>query len=42
MFEKLLSDYPIRGKRIDGKVREIWGIHQRGITILDPMILLQL
>lgn len=35
-YERLLLDYPIRGKRIDGKVREGWGIRQRGITVLDP------
>ena len=26
----------MRGKRIDGKAREEWGIKQRGITVLDP------
>ena len=35
-YEHLLIDYPIRGKRIDGKAREGWGIRQRGITVLDP------
>lgn len=35
-FENLLLNYPKRGKRIDGKAREGWGIRQRGITILDP------
>ena len=35
-FENLLLNYPIRGKRIDGKNRDIWGIRQRGITVLDP------
>ena len=34
-FEKLLLDYPIRNKRIDGQERERWGIRQRGLTILD-------
>lgn len=34
-FEKLLAYYPIRNKRIDGKEREKWGIHQRGLTVLD-------
>ena len=34
-FENLLTYYPIRNKRIDGKEREKWGIHQRGLTILD-------
>lgn len=34
-FEKLLTYYPIRNKRIDGKEREKWGIHQRGLTVLD-------
>lgn len=35
-YERLLADYPCRGKRIDGDAREPWGIKQRGITILDP------
>lgn len=35
-FINLLLKYPIRGKRIDGKSREAWGIKQRGITVLDP------
>lgn len=35
-FENLLANYPKRGKRIDGKAREGWGIRQRGITVLDP------
>lgn len=36
-FEKLLSEKEIIiGKRIDGNHREKWGIHQRGITVLDP------
>lgn len=35
MFEKLLAEYPMRGKRIDGKARETWGIRQRGITVLN-------
>ena len=35
-YERLLLDYPIRGKRIDGKARDKWGIRQRGITVLDP------
>lgn len=34
-YQNLLANYPIRGKRIDGKIREQWGIKQRGITILD-------
>ncbi|WP_165157462.1 DNA cytosine methyltransferase [Parabacteroides sp. ZJ-118] len=34
-FEKLLAYYPIRNRRIDGKEREQWGIHQRGLTVLD-------
>ena len=32
----LLNNYPIKGKRIDGKMREGWNIKQRGITVLDP------
>ena len=32
----MLANYPERGKRIDGKKREQWGIRQRGITVLDP------
>lgn len=35
-FKRLLSDFPLRGKRIDGISREKWGIKQRGLTILDP------
>ena len=35
-YKHLLYEYPQRGKRIDGKAREQWGIKQRGITILDP------
>lgn len=35
-FKKLLSEYPERGKRIDGKNRARWDIKQRGITVLDP------
>jgi len=35
-FIRLLNEYPLRGKRIDGRVREAWGIKQRGITVLDP------
>lgn len=34
-FENLLTYYPFRNKRIDGKEREKWGIHQRGLTVLD-------
>ena len=36
-FEKLLSERStIAGRRIDGDERKKWGIHQRGITVLDP------
>lgn len=35
-YKRLLAEYPIRGKRIDGKSREAWGIRQRSITVLDP------
>jgi DNA (cytosine-5)-methyltransferase 1 len=35
-YKRLLAEYPERGKRIDGKAREGWGINQRGITVLDP------
>lgn len=35
-FQRLLTEYPKRGKRIDGNAREGWGIRQRGITVLDP------
>ncbi len=35
-FENLLQDNEIVGHRIDGDEREKWGIHQRGITVLDP------
>ena len=34
-YRNLLANYPIKGKRIDGKTRERWAIKQRGITILD-------
>lgn len=35
-YKRLIEEYPIRGKRIDGRAREVWGIKQRGITVLDP------
>ena len=35
-YQRLLAEYPQRGKRIDGDAREGWGIRQRGITVLDP------
>ncbi len=35
-YKRLLAEYPERGKRIDGRAREGWGIKQRGITVLDP------
>jgi len=35
-YQLLLEKYPQRGKRIDGKSRDIWGVKQRGITVLDP------
>lgn len=35
-YQRLLAEYPQRGKRIDGYAREEWGIRQRGITVLDP------
>lgn len=35
-FEKLLNEYPYKGKRINKEERIKWGIRQRGITILDP------
>ena len=34
-YKKLLAEYPVKGKRIDGKARETWGIKQRGLFILD-------
>jgi DNA (cytosine-5)-methyltransferase 1 len=34
-YQRLLAEYPQRGKRIDGDAREEWGIKQRGITVLD-------
>ena len=34
-YQRLLSEYPVKGKRIDGKAREAWGIKQRGLFILD-------
>lgn len=36
VLSKLLAEYPKRGKRIDGEERKVWGIKQRGITVLDP------
>lgn len=35
LFDRLIKDYPEKGKRIDGKAREPWGIKQRGLFILD-------
>ena len=35
-YQRLLAEYPVRGKRIDGESRKEWGIRQRGITILNP------
>lgn len=35
-YKRLLKEYPTRGRRIDGTAREPWGIHQRGLTILNP------
>lgn len=35
-YQRLLAEYPERGKRIDGDKREAWGILQRGITVLAP------
>lgn len=35
-YKRLLAEYPLKGKRIDGKAREEWGIRQRGITVLSP------
>lgn len=35
-YKRLLAEYPHKGKRIDGKAREEWGIRQRGITVLSP------
>lgn len=35
-YQRLLAEYPERGKRIDGIAREPWGIRQRGIIVLDP------
>ena len=34
-YKKLLAEYPNKGKRIDGKDRQVWGIKQRGLFILD-------
>ena len=36
-YQKLLSEYPAKGKRIDGKAREKWGIKQRGLFVLDGL-----
>ena len=35
LFDRLIKEYPEKGKRIDGKAREPWGIKQRGLFILD-------
>ena len=35
-YKRLLAECPHRGKRIDKEKRELWGIKQRGITILNP------
>jgi len=35
LFDRLIIEYPEKGKRIDGKAREPWGIKQRGLFILD-------
>lgn len=35
MFDRLMKEYPEKGKRIDGKARKPWGIKQRGLFILD-------
>lgn len=35
LFERLLKESTVKGKRIDGKDREPWGIKQRGLFILD-------
>ena len=34
-LEHLIKECTIKGKRIDGKARELWGIKQRGLFILD-------
>ena len=34
LFDRLIKEYPEKGKRIDGKAREPWGIKQRGLFIL--------
>lgn len=35
LFDRLVKAYHEKGKRIDGKAREPWGIKQRGLFILD-------
>lgn len=35
LFDRLVKEYSEKGKRIDGKAREPWGIKQRGLFILD-------
>ena len=35
-YKRLLVEYPVRGKRIDGEARKQWSIMQRGIIVLDP------
>ena len=35
LFDRLIKEYPVKGKRLDGKSREEWGVKQRGLFILD-------
>lgn len=35
LFDRLIKECSKKGKRIDGKAREQWGIKQRGLFILD-------
>lgn len=37
-FERLIADTSVKGTRIDGKARELWGIKQRGIYVLDGQL----
>lgn len=36
MYTKLLSECPIRGKRLNDALRKQWGVQQRSITLLAP------
>lgn len=37
-FNKLITEYPIKGKRIENKERAKWGVKKRGITVLNQSL----